>query len=264
MSFESQYKSSDLNFTEEYKKALFGTVFVAYEDIYGNIFLPEEDKKAINVAKEVYQRMLSMDVSLYIQEEEKEIPISDKEAFLRISGLPIEVIENEDNVSYKVGLSSLKKETYIQIAKKENLDENTKWFRNDFTCYCLKNGFFFPYDETQPFLNSQNKHLRVFILEKYLSEKYQHLYKEATTDRFAIDFLLSDCDLEMIDFMKKFDSFSFDRRLSYFVNELNDNEINSVIQNFGQIKGDTTDISSNGKAFIILSVEICFMSLIYL
>lgn len=240
MSFFNIYKTIDLTFSKEYKRAYFGSVFVAYEDIHGNIFLPIEDKEAIAVANEIYHKMLEKDTCIYTINEGEEVMLSpnSKEAQLLITGLPKEVIENQSFIKFKEGLSSLKKEAYIQAEKKIGLSQ-TKWFRNDFTSYCLKNGFFFPYDETQLFLSDCiTGNSRIYIQENHLNKKYHKLYKEATVERFTIDFYKTKyCD-DFIEFMKFFDKFSFDRRLSFFVNELRDDELKQALNEFGETHSD--------------------------
>ena len=229
------YKQPKLNisFRSDYRKAVFGLFHVAFLDNNDHFILPIEDKEAISIALEFYQkRILKREMypvydgsSFFLRQSH------DKEVLRQVLGLPDEVFDeldtNEDILSqlkFQSHLSNLKKECYVLLTQRYS----GKWFRDDFKLYCLRKGFFFLYDETKPFIEREQVQLPVFIDETRLDEKYLRLYKEAISTRLAIDFLGRKDENQFNIEMAKLDAYSFDRRLSYFVNNDPDEEISQL------------------------------------
>ncbi len=218
----SKNRELDITFRPDYKKALFGLFHVAFEGNDGNIYLPLEEKESIEEALYFYENRILKRKEYPVFEENHFVfyPSGDEKVLFQVLGLPEEVFRKLDiekeilpQLSFRENLFQLKKECCAIDAK----STKRKWFSDDFKLYCLKNGFFFLYDETKPFMKEETT-LPVFIDERKLKPDYKRLYEQSMHDRLAIDFLGAEDDESFNEKMKEFDSFSLDERLSFFVN----------------------------------------------
>ncbi|MBQ8141797.1 MAG: hypothetical protein IJ194_01400 [Bacilli bacterium] len=229
------YKNRKLNisFRADYRQALFGMFHVAFLDNKDDIVLSLDDKDSIESALRFYKERILNRKTYTVTNgntfDEKES--QDNEVLKQVLGLPDALFERLDlsqeiitQLHFDSSLSDLKRESYILLYQKLN----RKWYTDDFKLYCLKKGFFFLYDETKPFMERNEKSVPVFVEESMLSPELMERYKEARSERFSIDFLGSKADKQFIADMKKFDGYSFDRRLSYFVNDDYDMELASI------------------------------------
>ena len=226
------YKQPKLNisFRSDYRKAVFGLFHVAFLDNNNRFVLPIEDKESLSIALDFYhERILKRELyPVYDGSNFSLKPSHDREVLRQVLGLPFEIFDSIDSeqdilaqLRFLPELNTLKKECYVLLAQ----SNNTKWYRDDFKLYCLRHGFFFLNDETKPFVERQDASLPVFINEKLLTPKYKKLCDEAISSRLAIDFLGSKDDNQINYKMAKLDRYSFDRRLSFFVNDDQDTEI---------------------------------------
>ncbi len=253
----SKEETLSIRFRQDFKKASFGFFHVAFLDNHDNVVLPMEDKDSITEAMWFYENRILKRRNYPVREDGKFIPYDprDKKVLEQVLGLPKEAFQklniNKDIVAqihFQDGLSDLKKECYVLANEKSG----RKWFSDDFRLYCLKKGFFFLYDETKPFMNEKETILPVFIDERLLDEKYLTLYKQATSERFAIDFPGKDDTGKTNEMMRKFDSFSFDERLSFFVNGDEDERM------------PETDISFREKyTFLLKEYLSCLINALY-
>lgn len=234
MGYRYLEKEQMISFSSKYKKAFFGLSHISFLSQDEQFCFPIEDKDAIKAALFFYQKRV-LQLKSYPVYNQKNIEFeasTSKEVLKQVLGIPSVVFDSldldEDIISqlhFKNDLTTLKKDCYINIASTYRV----KWFSDDFKLYCLKNGFFFFYDETKPFIEGKENYFPVFIEEQMLSSRMRYLYQTSLSDRLAIDFLGRDYDAKFVSFMKKFDDFSFDRRLSYFVNRKTDLEIASLV-----------------------------------
>jgi hypothetical protein len=229
-------KNLDISFHSNYREALFGLLHLGLVDNSGWLVLPVEDKPSIEATIDFYKQRIS---------KRKEYPVFDGKGFSlrpvdsievkkQVLGLPDQFYSRIDfakdiipQLTFAAGASDLRKECYQSFYQ----PLNHKWYCDDFKLYCLTQGFFFPFDETKPFIEGKTDGLPVYINEKTLTSKNKQLYLEATSARFAIDFLYNKYNKQFIDWMKRFDVFSFDRRLDYFVNLSFDQELADLVDN---------------------------------
>lgn len=213
----------NISFRSDYRKATFGLFHVAFLDNNNQVLLPQEDKESIQAVLDFYHSRILKRENYPVYDGTNFVlkPSDEKEVLNQVLGLPEEVFLRLDirqeilpQLRFASNLADLKRECYVMLSK----SNNRKWFSDDFKLYCLKKGFFFLYDETKPFIERDDIHLPVFIDEKRLEPKYKKLYDEANSTRLAIDFLGQKDDSQFNLLMRKLDDFSFDRRLSYFIN----------------------------------------------
>ena len=233
----SREDTLDIRFRQDFKKASFGLFHVAFLDNHDDVILPIEDKDSIMAALWFYENRITKLESYPVYEEGKFVHYdpSDRKVIEQVLGLPVEAFQKLDltkeilsQIHFQSGLFGLKKECYV--LKKDK--QHRKWFSDDFKLYCLKKGFFFLYDETKPFMNSTETDIPVFIDEDRLDKKYLRFYKEATHERFAIDLLGNEDTSEFNRMMESWDKFSFDERLSIFVNGSDDKLISGLDSDF--------------------------------
>ncbi len=218
----SKQRELDITFRPDYKKALFGLFHVAFEENDGCYHLPLEEKESLEEALYFYENRILKRKEYPVFEDDQFVfyPSQDKKVLFQVLGLPEEVFQKLDTekeilpqLCFKENLFQLKRECCAIDAK----SMGRKWFADDFKLYCLKNGFFFLYDETKPFIKEETT-LPVFIDERKLMPKYKRLYEQSRHDRLAIDFLGAEDDFSFNEKMKEFDCYSLDERLSFFVN----------------------------------------------
>lgn len=223
-----------LDFSHDYQKAVFGSSHIAFMTRDENYVLPREDFDSLKMALWFYENKIKdrkkypvFDAYSYSYKEG-----SDREVLFQILGLPRPVFDNldlnEDILSQLVfedGLSNLKKECYQQRAN----EDNTKWYHDDFRLFCLKNGIFFLYDETIPFIENDNPVLPIFFNEDAFDKEFLAEYKTFGYERLAIDFLGIDYDARFISAMKEMDRYPLERRIAHFINDDYDVEIASAL-----------------------------------
>lgn len=223
-----------LDFSKDYQKAVFGSFHIAFMTRDENYVLPSEDMDSLKMALWFYENDIK---------ERKKYPVfdahsyaykagSDREVLFQILGLPRPVFERLDlsedilsQLSFKDGLSNLKKECYQQRAS----EDNSKWYHDDFQLFCLKKGIFFLYDETIPFIENDNPVLPVFFKEDAFDEEFLNEYKTFDYERLAIDFLGIDYDADFVSIMKELDQYPLERRIAHFINDDYDVEIASSL-----------------------------------
>jgi hypothetical protein len=221
----------------DYSKASFGYFHVAFLDNHDDAYLPLEDKESIKEALYFYDEKIKKreNYPIYVDGKFVMVEPTRREVLYQVLGLPVEIFQKLDTekdilpqLKFSDGLFDLKKECYSMLSGKRN----QKWYSDDFKLYCLKNGFFFLYDETKPFMNQEDIIFPVYIDEHSLNEKYLYLYRTATYERFAIDFLSKEDTTDFNKKMKAMDSFSFEERLCYFVNHEEDRHFENLDDNF--------------------------------
>lgn len=219
-----QEKNIELNFSARFKTAVASLFHLCLIDQNNDCFLPLSDKESLQAALEFYQERILKNPTypVYNGQSFLERPSKDKEVLRQVLGLPDVVFKKLDlegdllsQLRFSKEAESLKKRIYTRLYE----PKKQHWYRDDFKNYCLKEGFFFLYDETKPFVRKEEEMLPVYINEKRLTSPIVFpLYKEATSERFAIDILQKKANFDFIAEMKKYDAFSFDERLDYFVN----------------------------------------------
>ena len=219
--------------SNEYKEAVFGFFHVVFLDNDGNYVLPIEDRDSIIEALKFYKDRILKRKSYPVYDGEIFVSkdCTDKEVLFQVLGLPDVVFNSLDlnhdiseQLTFKDGLSALKKESYLTIYD----ILGRKWFTDDFKLYCLKNGIFFLYDETKPFVENDNPVLPVYFNEDKLSKSILKVYRSICSERIAIDFLCDNYDKCFVDCIREYDSYSFDRLVSYFINDEYDEELSSI------------------------------------
>lgn len=232
------YRQQELaiTFRSDYRKAVFGLFHVAFLDNEDNYVIPSEDKDSIQAALSFYQNFI-LEGSTYPVYDGKSFypkPVKDPSVLKQVLGLPDVVYSRLDTskdilsqIPFADGLKELKSSCYYLIQR----DKKLSWsYRDDFKLYCLSYGVFFLYDETKPFMNREIASLPVFFDESRFDEDVSRLYKQATSARFAIDFLGEKADNQFIEEMKKYDSFTFQERIDYFLNDRFDQRLADLNQ----------------------------------
>ncbi len=223
-----------LSFSRKFRKAIFGTRFVAFMTENEEYLLPEEDKESISSLLFFYRNFIL---------KRKNYPISTGDGFTYVDshdsrvlsdvlGLPKTVFTsldpNQDILSqlhFEKGLQRYKKQCAQERA--EAIDK--KWYHDYFINYCAQSGLFFLYDETIPFIENDNPPLPVFFNRDCFDEELNKQVQEFTYEKLSIDFLPFDYDASFVIFMKGMDEFSLEERISYFVNGDYDQKIASFI-----------------------------------
>lgn len=190
-----------------------------------------DDKKSIEAALSFYNMLKEKGYKKYpisTLKSYKEVNIEDKKVIQEIIGLPFSFYKgidfNKDIISqltFEDNLTDIKKYAYRNIYTYFN----KKWYCDIFKNFCLEKGIFFLYDETIPFINDENNILPVLIDEKKISKKISTLLTEATSLKLIIECLDQDIDEKDIVEFEKYDSFSFTKRVDYFINNLYIKEI---------------------------------------
>lgn len=223
----------DLPFRSDYQKAVFSFFHVAYIDKNDRAYLPIEDKESIKEALQFYQkRILGHLYPVFDGRSFSYRDAKDRKVLFQVLGIPSRIFRILDlskdilsQLPFVEGTGRLKDRCYHILAKKTG----RKWFSDEFRLFCLTKGFFFLYDETKPFMEGRGIPLPVFVDEEKLSGVYLKLYQSATSRRFAIDILGKEDDDSFNKEMERLDSFSLDRRISYFVNHGSDREISNLM-----------------------------------
>ena len=224
--------TQEILISSKYHKAIFGLYHVAFLNDNGEYVLSNKDRQSIIIALDFYKsRILEhslypvYDGSIFTRRSSK-----DKAVLRQVLGLPNILFDKLDlkkdiikQLKFVNDVEKLKRIVYQNVYKNIN---KSKWYMDDFRLYCLKMGFFFPYDETKVFVNKINDTLPVYINEGLLDETLSKYYKEAISSRFVIDYQILDKDF--ISIMEKLDSFSFDERLSYFINGYENEKIDEL------------------------------------
>ena len=225
----------DISFSRDYSKAIFGLHHIAFIKNDGKIVLPIENKDAIINAYNFYKNKVKLfSVYPYNNRETNIIVRSDDERILKqIIGLPLEVYEKIDfskdiskQLVFEDNLSLLKKECYSLLYKQYK----KKWFTDDFKLFMINNGVFFPYDETKPFISNKQIY-PIHIDESLFSNEIKNIINCKHSLRLALDFVNKDLTLDLYNKMELFDSFSLERKINYFINNQEDEEISSLISN---------------------------------
>ena len=225
----------DISFSRDYSKAIFGLHHIAFIKNDGKIVLPIENKDAIINAYNFYKNKVKLfSVYPYNNGETNIIVRSDDERILKqIIGLPLEVYEKIDfskdiskQLVFEDNLSLLKKECYSLLYKQYK----KKWFTDDFKLFMINNGVFFPYDETKPFISNKQIY-PIHIDESLFSSEIKNIINCKHSLRLALDFVNKDLTLDLYNKMELLDSFSLERKINYFINNQEDEEISSLISN---------------------------------
>lgn len=226
----------ELGYSKRYSYALFGinhAAFFSDEQIY---YLPIEDKESIKASLSFYKDFVSKDAvfPIYDGTNFSYVQSDDARVLKQILGLPDLVFDSLDltkdilsQLHFSDDLSRLKKMVYQE--KYGSL--NKKYFCDDFRRYCLTRGIFFPYEETKPFITDETSLFPVYIDENRVSPDLEDLILTANSDRFLIDFFSFRFDDNFARERKAFDSYSFRRRVSYFINGKFDSELSDLNKN---------------------------------
>lgn len=216
--------------SSEIQDGEFGLFHVSFKDKNGTYILPIEDRESIEASLEFYRNNIKSLKRYPVFENGDMIwkPGEDEKVLIQVIGLPTSLSSllnwKEDLLSqlnFREGLFPLKQEAYSSTFK------NGQWFLDDFKLFCLKNGFFFLYDETKPFLNDTA--FPCFINRKRMSDKYQYFCDTSFSQRLVIDFTRGELNSQFYSFIKKLDSFSFEERIDYFINGISNPDIESEI-----------------------------------
>lgn len=220
-----QIEDFPLTSFKNYRKAIVGLYHIAFvKDNYEVIF-SFDDKESIKNAFNYHQMMLQKGIKTYPVSSNKgfkDVPITKKEALLEILGLPKMVTDkldfNKDIVSqlkFEDNIFELKKYAYKNMYEKFN----KHWYQDDFKAYCLNNGVFFLYDETNPFIDDTSPyHLPVFIDENKASKEVLDYTRSLTSEYIFTQY--SNKNHFTIGELKKYDQFSFSDKVDYFINNI--------------------------------------------
>lgn len=225
-----QDQKLNISFRSNFRQAVFGLFHVAFLDNNDQLILPLEDKESLSSALDFYQSRILLSPTFPVFDGKGYYPKDshDPEVLSQILGLPKQLYSRLDlhepilpQLKFRPGLQDLKKEVYISIYR----PTNRKWFSDDFHSYCLTKGIFFPYEETQPFVEQSVSMLPVYLDETKLPSHVQELCQQSDSERFIIDLARNVISAEEREAMQKLDAFSLERRLYYFINDEFDQNI---------------------------------------
>ena len=224
-----------ISFSPNYSKAIFGLTHIAFIKNDGSIVFPSENKQAIINALSFYKEKVLKFSTYTCNSGESEIIVnsSDIRVFQQILGFPSEVYERIDldkdiisQLNFVDNLALLKKECYSLLYKKYKRN----WFTDDFKLYLINNGFYFPYDETKPFISNKPVY-PIHINERLFPVEIKNIVNCKFSQRLALDYLGKSLNTDLYSKMEKLDIFSFERKINYFINNQKDEEIDSQITN---------------------------------
>lgn len=226
--------SIDLPHSIEYRKAILSIYHIVFADNDNHYVFPMCEKESIKAALEFYDEIICKKENYPVFNGKTYVPkpVNDREVIRQILGIPKCVF---DTLNLEVPILE-------QLQFDENLNEErrnvyeiyygpkkTNWYRDDFKSYCIKQGVYFLYDETKPFVSKNDNELPVYFLEKRLDPKIiKPLYEAAKSEKIAIEFLGSDATCDFIKEMEKLDCFSFSEQTDYFVNGFFNPEIANI------------------------------------
>ena len=216
---------------EEYIKAIKGENHMAFLKENYSYVLSSEDKDAIISRIEFYHKLLKKKIDFYnvhIDDSYQKMKMTDPLVFKRIIGLPeeIKIDYSKDIISqlnFEDDLSSLK----IYCYKTLTSGNNTTWFKDDFKSFLLKNGIYFMYDRTKDFFKEE-VFFPILFNEKRFDKKIADYIRDLSYFRLIIDSSLDDLSKKDINLFKRLDVYSFERRVDYFINHIDDKEIDSL------------------------------------
>ena len=223
----------EISYSKHYSFAVFGMNHAAF---FGNdhiYYLPVEDKESIEASLNFYYDFVMNDAVFPVFDGASfsYVKSDDKRVIGQILGLPDELFSSLDRskdilsqLHFANDLKRLKKTVY----QEQYRSLERKYFCDDFRRYCLTKGIFFPYEETKPFVLDDHSLFPVYIDEKHLPKNLKALIEEGNSERFLIDFFSFHYDDAFARNRKAFDSYSFRRRVSYFVNGKFDSELSDL------------------------------------
>ncbi|MFA6874135.1 MAG: hypothetical protein WCR16_00765 [Bacilli bacterium] len=223
----------ELPFSPLYPQASFGLYHAAFRTTGHTYVLSKEEEPSLREALWFYQNRIKLSSSypVFNGKTFASLPSSSPEVLFQVLGLPEEVSKDLDpkkdilgQLSFAAGLRSLRRESYLSVYK----PKGRKWYTDIFKMYCLEQGVFFLYDETKPFMEKDGPLLPVYFHEESLDSEIKGLIETAKTERFAIDLQSMGPDPKLLIPMQKYDSFSFEDRVDYFVNGNYHQDIASV------------------------------------
>lgn len=226
-------KFVEYSFHSDYDCAVFGTRFVAFRNLQGEYVLPEEDREALDNIFYFYKKYFCTREIVRVLKSEEEMTTvrsDDPEVLLQIIGLPDVLWQSLDlsksllsQIKFEKGLNILKRQYYLHIT-----NESDYWFDSDLTLYSIKNGLYFIYNYLDSFLTDGGEKFPVYFWEEKCPPYLKKLIQEGTSDRLLIDFSIYDLPSEAIEVFKQLDVFSFQDRVNYFINGLDDPRIDAI------------------------------------
>ena len=222
----------NITFSPEYSKAIFGNLHIAFVDKQHNYYIPSENKKAIINSLWFYENKVCKCTTFPFYNGESVIHLSpyDKRVLKQILGLPSEIFDqlniDEDiieQLNFKDNLSTLKKECYSLLYQKYD----KKWYIDDFKLYLINLGFYFPYDETKPFISNIGVNYPIFFNSDNFLDEVKKIIDLTKSERYLIDYLYDNASEKLFSNLKLLDDIDFEKCVDYFINNIPNDDIDS-------------------------------------
>ena len=207
-----------------YNLAFFGFYRMGFLADDGLVYLDESDRESLKEALFFYDEYIRhLDRYPYINQLgiTKYMPGEEILVLKQVLGLPDAIFNqldlNENILSqlhFRKNLFSLKRHCYSGLFK------GRRWTVDEFKNETMRRGLFFLYDGTKIFLYADKYHFPVFIDEKKIDGNVLKAYDSFCAERLAIDLMHGECEETFLAYMKRFDSFSFNDLLMYFVDKI--------------------------------------------
>ena len=223
----------ELHSVKGYDAAFFGFYHVAFLADDGLYYFDSDDKKSIEEALFFYdEHIANMAMYPYVQKGETTyLKGTERRVFKQVLGLPDVVFDDLDlgkdilsQLHFRKGLFRLKRDSYFSVFSMLG----KKWMVDDFKVYLLSRGVFFLYDETKRFLQFDDPQYPVFFDEKRIDSKILKPYASFSGARVAIDLMKGECDASFLEYMRRFDAFSLNEQVLYFIDRIPDPRLSKL------------------------------------
>ena len=251
-------KLQELDALTGYQEAEVGRNFVCFrENKTGILCMDSFDRGGLEEILDMGRKFLPKIPLLPLETPHgiRYFPSDEKKTLLYFYGLPAplrELRKKEDIIHYvtfRDDLLERKKEVdYLEYSP-----QGKDWYLRDFRSYLLSCGIYYPYEDEESFLDYYAE-LPVFIDEDRLEGDLKKAYESFSADRLMIDILSREADERRYRYAKRFDGFSLNELLLYFLDGSEDEKLDSVA---GTNEALRKDYSNMLRCFVLGLIQIC-------
>lgn len=222
-------KVLDLPSQAQYPKAYIGLNFIAFLNNSYDLVMAIEDKEAVQELENIYRKKVQKLTSFPVYDGKtfSLTSASSLTAFKEVLGLPEALTDKLDfakditsQITFVNDLSELKREVYSFISD----EYDVHYYADYFKLYLLNHGVYFPQEETKPFIDDKSL-FPVFIDREKLPADLKERVSDCNFESLLIDFpsdgLIDESKLSY----EKFDAFSLEERVDYFINNRFDKKL---------------------------------------
>lgn len=247
----------DLDALTGYKEAEIGENFLVFFDSRtGQPCMDRFDRPALEEILAMAEKFLPRIPSFPFRNEYgiRYLSKDDPRVLQRFLGLPsslsdIRTKADIASISFRDDLLERKKE----IDYWEFSPHRMEWHLRDFRSYLLSCGLYYPYDDENSFLRYQEDQRPVFIDEDLLSGELKKAYESFSSERLLIDVLTREADDLRYRYLQRFDGFSFNELLLYFLDDVQDERLDELADD--AILND--DFAQMLRVYFLALVHLC-------